>query len=35
MRPARGQKVVVRRGVLGSFRLSVNGQPGVKVKRIG
>lgn len=35
MRPVRGQKVVVRRGLLGSFRLSVNGQPGVKVKRIG
>jgi len=35
LRPERGQKVVVRRGSLGGFRLSVNGQPGVKVKRIG
>ena len=35
LRPERGQKIVVRRGTLGSFRLSVNGQPGVKVKRIG
>ena len=35
MRPVRGQKVVVRRGLLGSFRLSINGQPGVRVKRIG
>ena len=35
IRPARGHKVVVRRGLLGSFRLSVNGQPGIKVKRIG
>lgn len=35
LRPVRGQKIVVRRGLLGSFRLSVNGQPGVKVKRIG
>ncbi len=33
--PKAGQKVVVRRGVLGSFRLSVNGQPGLKVKRVG
>lgn len=35
LRPERGQKVVVRRGLLGSFRLSVGGQPGIKVKRIG
>ena len=33
--PERGQKVVVRRGALGSFRLSINGQPGMKVQRIG
>lgn len=33
--PAAGHKVVVRRGALGSYKLSVNGQPGVKVKRIG
>lgn len=35
LRPERGQKIVVRRGTLGSFRLSVNGQPAVKVKRVG
>lgn len=35
LRPERGQKIVVRRGSLGSFRLSVNGQPGIRVKRIG
>lgn len=33
--PKKGNKIVVRRGTLGSFRLSVNGQPGVKVKRVG
>ena len=33
--PRPGQKVVVRRGALGTFRLSVNGQPGLKVKRVG
>ncbi len=33
--PGRGDKVVVRRGTLGSFRMSVNGQPGMKVERIG
>lgn len=33
--PRKGQKVVVRRGTLGSFHLSVNGQPGLKVKRVG
>ena len=32
--PKRGDKVVIRAGILGSFRLSVNGQPGVKVKRV-
>lgn len=32
--PANGDKVVVKRGALGSFILSVAGQPGVKVKRI-
>ena len=35
LRPVRGQKITVRRGTLGSFRLSVNGQPGVRVKRTG
>lgn len=35
LRPAAGHKVVVRRGALGSYKLSVNGQPGIKVKRIG
>lgn len=33
--PKPGQKVVVRRGALGTFRLSVAGQPGLKVKRVG
>lgn len=33
--PRRGSKVSVRRGTLGSFKLSINGQPGVRVKRIG
>ena len=33
--PKPGQKVIVRRGALGTFRLSVNGQPGLKVKRVG
>lgn len=33
--PKPGHKVVVRRGALGTFRLSVNGQPGLKVKRTG
>ena len=35
IRPARGHKVVVRRGLLGAFRISVNGQPAIKGKRIG
>ena len=33
--PRPGGKVVVRRGALGSYKLSVDGQPGVKVRRIG
>ena len=33
--PKHGTKIVVRRGTLGSFKLSVDGQPGVRVKRIG
>jgi hypothetical protein len=32
--PAKGDKVVVKRGALGSFFLAIEGQPGVKVKRI-
>ncbi len=35
LRPAPGTKVVVRRGALGNYKLSVDGQPGVKVRRIG
>jgi hypothetical protein len=35
IRPARGQKVIVRRALLGAFRISVAGQPGFKAKRIG
>ena len=35
IRPARGHKVVVRRALLGAFRISINGQPGFKAKRIG
>ena len=30
-----GKKVVVKRGTLGSFWLSIAGQNGIKVKRIG
>ena len=30
-----GRKVVVKRGVLGSFWLSIPGQNGIKVKRVG
>jgi hypothetical protein len=30
-----GKKVVVKRGILGSFWLSIPGQNGIKVKRIG
>lgn len=33
--PKTGHRVVIRRGMLGTFRLSINGQPGLKVKRIG
>ena len=33
--PRRGDKVVVKRGSLGAFFLRLNGQPGVRVKRIG
>jgi hypothetical protein len=33
--PERGQKVVVARGSFGAFYLRVNGQPGIRVKRIG
>lgn len=33
--PRAGDKVVVSRGVLGSFRLKLNRQPEIKVKRIG
>jgi hypothetical protein len=33
--PRPGKKVVVKRGVMGSFWLSIPGQNGVKVKRIG
>jgi hypothetical protein len=32
--PRAGDKVVVKRGMLGSYVLTVNRQPGVKVKRI-
>jgi hypothetical protein len=33
--PARGEKVIVKRGSLGSFYLELSKQPGFKVKRIG
>ena len=33
--PKTGQKVVIKRGLLGTYYLSVNGQPGLKVKRVG
>jgi hypothetical protein len=33
--PEKGDKIVVRRGSFGAFYLSVNGQPGIRVKRIG
>jgi hypothetical protein len=35
LEPRSGDKVVVRRAALGSFTMSVNRQPGVKVRRIG
>lgn len=33
--PRPGKKVIVKRAALGSFRLSIVGQNGIKVKRIG
>ncbi len=33
--PRPGKRVIVKRGVLGSFRLMIPGQNGIKVKRIG
>jgi hypothetical protein len=33
VRPRAGNKVVVKRGALGSYMMRVNGQPGVRVKR--
>jgi hypothetical protein len=33
--PEKGDKVVVHRGSFGAFFLRVNGQPGIRVKRIG
>jgi hypothetical protein len=33
--PRPGKKVIVKRGVLGSFWLSIPGQNGIKVKRVG
>ena len=33
--PRKGDKVVVHRGSFGAFFLRLNGQPGIKVKRIG
>jgi hypothetical protein len=33
--PRKGDKVVVRRGTLGAFFLRLNGQPGIRVKRVG
>ena len=33
--PRRGKKVIVKRGTLGSFWLSIAGQNGIKVKRVG
>lgn len=33
--PERGQKVVIHRGTFGNFFLRLNGQPGIKAKRIG
>jgi len=33
--PRRGDKVVVKRGSLGSFYLTVGKQPGFKAKRVG
>ncbi|MET4896098.1 hypothetical protein RN629_02865 [Sphingomonadaceae bacterium jetA1] len=33
-RPRVGDKVVIRRGALGSFKLSLAGQPAIKVRRV-
>lgn len=33
--PRTGQKVTIKRAALGTYKLSVNGQPGVRVRRIG
>lgn len=33
--PEKGNKVVVHRGSFGAFFLRVNGQPGIRVKRVG
>jgi hypothetical protein len=33
--PRKGDKVVIRRGIMGSFLLKLNKQPEIKVKRIG
>ena len=33
--PRKGDKVVVTRGIMGSFVLRLNKQPGIKVKRVG
>lgn len=33
--PKPGNKVIIRRGTLGAFRMSIDGQPGLKVQRIG
>jgi hypothetical protein len=33
--PERGDKVVISRGFMGTFRLRLNNQPEIKVKRIG
>lgn len=33
--PRRGDKVIVKRGTLGSYFLKLGSQPGVKVKRVG
>jgi hypothetical protein len=35
LEPRRGDKVVVKRGALGSYFVKVGGQPGFKAKRIG
>ena len=35
IQPKRGDKVVIKRGALGSYMLRVGRQPGVKVQRIG